>query len=217
MTNRQIKAVLFDLDGTLIDTHELILTSMRHTTRKVLGEEIPEQRLMKKVGQPLATQMGEFAHGDASVHEALLYTYREHNALVHDELAKPFEGAQDVLTALQQAGYLLGVVTSKRHALAMQGLRLFGLDVFMQCVIGSDDCETHKPDPGPIKLGATSLGVDPGECFYVGDSPYDLQAGNAAGATTVAAFWGMFTPEELIAEKPTYCCSKITEVPKLLG
>jgi len=216
MANKHIKAVLFDLDGTLLDTHELILASMRYATREVLGEEIPEQRLMRKVGQPLATQLWEFSHGDASTHEALLRAYREHNGRFHDGMVRPFEGVRDVLVALQQEGYLLGVVTSKRHDLAMRGLSLFGLDAFMQCVVGSDDCDTHKPDPGPVRLGATLLGAGPDECFYVGDSPYDIQAGNAAGAITVAALWGMFAPEELVAEGPAYCCPKITDTPKVL-
>ncbi|MCL1797772.1 MAG: HAD-IA family hydrolase [Eggerthellaceae bacterium] len=214
---KPITAVLFDLDGTLIDTHDLILTSMRYTMRTILNKEFPDKQLMQKVGQPLAVQMRDFCDGDEAIYEALLETYREYNDVIHDEKAKPFDGTHEMLTSLRDAGYALGVVTSKRHEPAMRGLTLFGLDTFMQCVIGNDDYPLHKPDPGPILFAAETLQVDPRACLYVGDSPYDIQAGNAAEVTTVAALWGMFAKKILLAQKPAYVCAHISELTKVLA
>ena len=213
---RWAQGVLFDLDGTLIDTYELILTSMQHATRTVLEREIAPETLMAKVGQPLAVQMRDFARTETECDE-LLRVYRAHNARMHDALARPFPGTAEALEALAEAGFALGVVTSKRHGPAMDGLRLFGLDGFFSCVIGADDWPEHKPAPGPVRHGAELLGIDPARCLYVGDSPFDMQAGRGANARTAAALWGMFAPEVLAAEKPDYTCSRMAEVCAAVG
>lgn len=211
MTEETIEGVLFDLDGTLLDTYEVILTSMQYATRTVLDVEIPPATLMAKVGQPLAVQMADFTD-DRETQETLLRVYREHNALIHDDLVKPFTGTEDVLRALQAAGLPIGVVTSKRHEPAFHGLSLFGLDAYLSCLIGADDWDTFKPDPGPVAHGVELLGVAPSRCLYVGDSPFDLQAGRGAGCVTVAALWGMFPEAVLAAESPDASCRSIRDV-----
>lgn len=212
----EVRGVLFDLDGTLLDTERLILVSFRHAVESVLGRSIPDELLMAKVGQPLTTQMWDFTD-DLAVHDELLCTYREYNARVHDELIRIFPGVPEVLADLRSAGLALGVVTSKRHEAALRGLATFGLEEAIAFVVGSDDWPTHKPDPGPIVHGCDLLGLKPDECLYIGDSPFDIQAGNAAGCTTVAALWGMFPGEVLLVEGPDYTCQSISDLPKLLG
>lgn len=209
------EAILFDLDGTLLDTHDLILESMQHAVKTVLREEIPPEHLMAKVGQPLTTQMWDFT-GDPELHDELLRVYRAYNAVKHDGMVRPFEGVEETLRTLSAEGYPLGVVTSKRHEAAMQGLQLFGLDAYLDCMIGSDDWPEHKPAPGPVAHGAELLGLDPSVCMYVGDSPFDIQAGNGAGCATAAALWGMFPKPVLLAERPDYVCEGIRDVPCLL-
>lgn len=211
----QVKGVLFDLDGTLLDTEQLLLASFRYTVDKVLGRHIPDEVLMAKVGQPLNTQMWDFTDDDA-VHEQLCRTYREYNALVHDELIRIFPGTVETLVALHQAGYALGVVTSKRHEPAAKGLAFFELQDSFSFLVGSDDWPLHKPDPGPVAHGCDLLGLSPGECLYVGDSPFDMQSGNGAGCITVAATWGMFPEAVLRAEQPAFVCADIRELPELL-
>lgn len=215
MSTNTIKAILFDLDGTLLDTHDLLLDSFRHTVREVLGCAIPDERLMAKVGQPLNTQMWDFTD-DEAVHDELCRVYREYNASVHDKLIRIFPGTQEVLDELRKRGYRMGVVTSKRHEPALHGLSTFGLGDAFDFVVGSDDWPTHKPDPGPVRHGCELLGLDPSECVYVGDSPFDMQAGNGAGCITIAALWGMFPAEVLRAEHPTHECKTISELPALM-
>ena len=133
-----MQAVLFDLDGTLLDTHDLLLATFRYTARTVLREAISDERLMAKVGQPLNTQMWDFTD-DPAVHEELCRVYREYNAEVHDDMIRLFDGTVPMLERLKEAGLPLAVVTSKRHEVAMRGLDLFGLTGYFDFLIGSDD------------------------------------------------------------------------------
>ncbi len=211
LLDAHFEGVLFDLDGTLIDSHDLILASFRHTTREVLGKEIPDERLMCKVGQPLVTQMWDFAENE-QMHEELLRVYRSHNERVHDDMVRPFPGVSETLSALRDAGLPLGVVTSKRHALAQHGLEMCGLAEFFEFVVSPDDWPEHKPAPGPVLHGCDLLGISASSCLYVGDSPFDMQAGTGAGCFTAAALWGMFPARDLRTESPDYLCENMLEV-----
>lgn len=211
----RVRGVLFDLDGTLLDSERLLLTSFRYTMTAVLGQVVPDELLMAKVGQPLDTQMWDFTD-DAAVHDELCRTYRSYNAQVHDELIGIFPDTAKTLVELRRAGYALGIVTSKRREAAVRGLAAFGLDASFDCLVGSDDWPDHKPDPGPVMHGCDLLGLPTGACVYVGDSPYDMQAGGKAGCTTVAATWGMFPASVLRAESPHFICDGIGDVPGLL-
>lgn len=210
-----VRGVLFDLDGTLLDTHDLLLESFRYTTRQVLGRTIPDNLLMAKVGQPLNTQMWDFA-ADEAEHDELCRVYRDYNKRIHDQRIKSFPGTEQALKELRAAGLPLGVVTSKRHEPALHGLDTFGLASYFDFVVGSDDFPAHKPDPGPVAHGCGLMGLPPQACVYVGDSPFDMQAGNGAGCVTVAATWGMFPADVLAAENPAFTCTDIRDFPALI-
>lgn len=196
-----LKGILFDLDGTLIDTYALILESFRHATTQVLGHTFPDEVLMAKVGIPLAEEMKDFSD-DPAEQDELVRVYRAYNEAIHDERVRAFPGVVELVCALHGRGLRIGVVTSKRGPLARRGVAVCGLGEHVEFTIGSDDCPLHKPDPAPILMGCERLGLAPAECAYVGDSPFDIQAGNAAGCLTVAAAWGMFPKDALVAEKP---------------
>lgn len=206
-----IRAILYDNDGTLVDTHDLILASMRHATKAVLGREFPEEVLMHGVGTPLDTQLLELADGDEELGAELARVYREHNHSIHDQSISLFAGVADGLRALHDAGLKQGVVTAKRHWLAQHGLEVMGVWEHLDCLIGADDCPKAKPDPDPIVMAADVLGVSPQECVYLGDSPYDMQAGLAAGCVTVAALWGMFPQDVLESFGPAASCATFGE------
>ncbi len=212
-----IQGVLFDEDGTLIDTYDIILASMRHTINDVLGRDLPDEALMAGVGTPLYDQMLSFAEGDEALAEHLLSTYREHNVAVHDASVRAFPDTRAALERLRDAGVPMGVVTSKRHALAQRGLDMSGIAEFFDVLIAPDDWPEHKPAPGPILRACELMGLDASRCLYVGDSPFDMQAGNAAGCATVAALWGMFPPEALAAENPTMACDSLSEMVERLA
>lgn len=208
------KCVLFDLDGTLIDTVELILTSMRHTTETVLGEALPDDVLMRDVGIPLATQLEAFS---AERVDELITVYREHNWRVHDDLVKEYPGVTETLVSLRDRGLAMGVVTSKMGVSARRGLALFGLDEYLPVIVACDDVDKHKPLPDPLLHAAAMLGMSADECAYVGDSPYDMAAARAAGMISIAATWGVFSRGVLEAESPDVVVSDMLEVSRLFG
>ena len=169
-----ITTLLFDLDGTLLDTHDMILESMRYAINEVDGQNQNDRELMAGVGTPLLDQMLHFTAGNKTHAEELVDIYRAYNDAIHDENIRVFPGTKEALGTLAQAGCRMGVVTSKRHWLAL-------------------------------------LGIEPTQCTYIGDSPFDIQAANAAGCQSVAALWGMFTEEELAACKPDLSAHSLQE------
>lgn len=210
--DRPIEVVLFDLDGTLIDTVELILASMRHATTEILGETIPDDVLMHNVGVPLRVQMEEFAPGMV---DELLLAYRAHNAEVHDTLVSEYPGTEEALKGIASRGYRMGVVTSKSVPVARRGLDRYGLGGYFETLVGYEDTEVHKPEAAPLLLAAERMGVSMDRCCYVGDSPHDINAGKAAGATTVAALWGPFR-ERVTDAGPDYAIEQLAQLWQIL-
>lgn len=195
---------LFDLDGTVLDTYAPILESMRYATKTVFGEALPDSKLVSMVGQPLVTQMQAFAaeRGCGSeVADELTRVYREYNERDLDEKSFPFPGIPEAIASLKNAGFTVGVVTSKRAVLATKSLKAHGLFDVFACVNGAEDSTAHKPDPDPLLTAAKKLGVSPDRCVYVGDSPYDLQAAHAANMPCVGVAWGKFFGREILFEQ----------------
>lgn len=193
--------VLFDLDGTVVDTVELIRASFRHATRMVLGEVLPDEVITAGVGQPLVHQMRALSEEHA---EELYRVYREYNHARHDELTRAYAGVEEMLIALKAAGRQLGIVTSKSAETAAMAFRVVGLEHHFDVVITATDTTEHKPSPVPILLGLERLSASAEGAIYVGDSPFDIQAGAAAGTATAAVGWGVFSREALLAAHPDY-------------
>lgn len=212
LQGRTIEGVLFDADGTLIDTYDIILRSMDYVLNGQHGLGLTDAELMAGVGTPLHDQMRAFAQGDEALAAELAEAYRQHNDASHDQGISAFPDTRAALERLRGAGLPMGVVTSKRHEMAALGLRLAGIDGFFDVLIGWDDWPECKPLPGPVLHGCDRLGVAPGACLYVGDSPFDIQAGNGAGCLSVAALWGMFPREALAAEHPSLGCASLTDL-----
>jgi len=193
--------VLFDLDGTLIDSGPIILASMQHSVRTVLGREIPAEELGLTIGgQGIVAQMQAI---DPERADELLETYKEHNDGLHDTL-EAFDELLALLPRLRAEGRKLGIVTAKRHRTAALALERFpalaqGIDV----VVAHEDTDRHKPDADPVLFAIERLGGTPAQAVYVGDSPFDIRAAKAAGAYAVAVGWGGIHPDErLLAEEP---------------
>ena len=179
--------VLFDLDGTVIDSGGIILASMRHATREVLGREIGDEELMGTVGGPgLEAQMRAIAPDRV---DELVSVYRAHNEPLHEKL-ECCAGMEDLLARLHAEGRRLGVVTAKRRATVELAFAYLPLVQFFEVVVGGDETERHKPDPEPLLLAAERLDVDPATVAYVGDSPFDVRAAQAAGMHAIAVTWG---------------------------
>ena len=196
--------VLFDLDGTLIDSGPIILESMQHAARTVLGREIPREELGATIGgQGIVAQMQAL---DAERADELLDVYKEHNDGLHETL-EAFDELLALLPRLKREGRRLGIVTAKRHrtvALALD--RFAALRDEFEVVVAHEDTERHKPDPDPVLHAVETLGAVPSDAAYVGDSPFDIRAAKAANVYAVAVGWGGIhrrsTAERLLAEEP---------------
>ena len=197
----RFRIVLFDLDGTLIDSGSIILASMQHAVRSVLGRDIPPDELGMTIGgQGIVAQMQAI---DPDHADALLDAYRDHNDGLHETL-QAFDELVELLPGLKAEGRKLGIVTAKRHRTVGLALDRFPelADVF-DVVVGFEDTERHKPDPEPVLLAVERLGGTPAESVYIGDSPFDIGAAKAAGVYAVAVGWGGIHPDaRLLAEEP---------------
>jgi pyrophosphatase PpaX len=192
------RTVLFDLDGTLVDSGAMILASFRHATRTVLAREIPDEQLLAYVGgMRLAEQMQKI---DPDRVEELVRTYREHNEPLHREL-QAFEGMLDVLESLRRDGRRLGLVTAKRRATVDLAFAVVPLARYFDAVVAADDTERHKPHPDPLLRALELLDGTSDSAAYVGDSPYDVRAAKAAGLAAIAVAWGGIHSAERLAEE----------------
>jgi pyrophosphatase PpaX len=198
-----LRAALFDFDGTLVDTTELIYQSMRHAAAEVLGREISREILMANVGQPLPRQMELLSAEHAEEH---LESYRLHNEEHHDALIKEFPCVEESLTRLRAGGVGIVVVTSKRCFSIEMALKTFpGLAEVVDHFVTMEDTTEHKPHPAPLLKGLELLdGVPPKKAAYVGDSPFAVAAVEAAGVKSVAVSWGAFSEDTLRAAEPDY-------------
>jgi pyrophosphatase PpaX len=189
-------AILFDLDGTLVDTIALLLSSMRHAFTTVGIATPSDAAWTAGIGTPLATQFRDFVTDDPTV-ARLIAAYREYQYAHHDEFTRCYAGIPALVRRLEERGHQIGIVTSKADHLANRALAWVGLAGHVDVVIGADSVERHKPHPEPVLVALQRLGVAPADAVFVGDSPHDVAAGNAAGVRTIGVTWGAFGAEEL--------------------
>lgn len=198
----KIELVLFDLDGTLLDTVPLILESFKHTLRYHFNVEKSDGEILAHLGMPLKRI---FEAGYPDFVEALAKTYLEFNEAKHDRYIGVFIEVPPMLEELGKKGVRTGVVTSKRRELALRGLSLFNLEKYAEIFVGMEDTEKHKPDGAPIKKALEIAGVTDGSrVLYVGDSRQDIQSAKNAGVKSAAVEWSLLTPCELLQDEPDY-------------
>ncbi|HMA39239.1 MAG TPA: HAD-IA family hydrolase [Gemmatimonadales bacterium] len=195
--------LLFDLDGTLIDSIDLILRSYRHTMRVHRGEEPPDDIWMEGLGTPLSVQFRRWTDDEVEI-RAMVETYRTYNLAHHDELVRAYDGVVEQVLRLDAGGKTLGLVTSKMRGGALKGLRLVGIEAAFDVVVGSDEVTHPKPHPEPVLLALERLGRAPSDAVFIGDSRHDIECGRAAGVKTAAVLWGPFDREHLEDLDPDY-------------
>jgi len=183
-----INTILFDLDGTLINTNDLITASFMHTLNHFYPNQYTEKDILPFFGEPLEVS---FTRVDPNRVEELTTFYRKHNIEKHDEFVKEYPNVNSTLSALKEKGFKLAVVTTKRWETAKLGLRFAKMESFFDTVVTIDGINNPKPDPEPLYLALERLGAAPEEAIMVGDSPSDVMAGHNAGTKTVAVSWAI--------------------------
>jgi pyrophosphatase PpaX len=188
--------VLFDLDGTVVDTGAIILASMRYAADTVLGGDYTDAQLLAAVGGPgLEAQMKAL---DPARVDELVQVYRAHNEPLHDTI-KVCAGMDIALAELKERGHRLGIVTAKRRKTVALAFDRIPVEHLFEVVVTSDDTTEHKPSPAPLLYALDKLGAEPREAAYVGDSPFDMQAAKAGGLFAIGVSWGrIHAPEKLV-------------------
>lgn len=194
---------LFDLDGTLIDSVELILRSYRHTLRIHRGMVPPDALWLKGLGTPIRVQLRQWTEDPAEIEE-MAATYSVYNLEHHDALVRAYDGIVSAVRGLKEDGKRLGLVTSKVRSGAVRGLKVAGLESAFDVIVGADDVRHPKPHPEPVLMALEQLGAEPGDAVFIGDSRHDLESGRAAGVKTAAALWGPFDRAHLADLEPDY-------------
>lgn len=205
--------MLFDFDGTVVDTVELIRESHRHATREVLGVELDDTELVARVGIPLMDQMRAFSEQHA---EELFRVYREWNHQHTAELLREYPGMNALLAELHAAGRPLGIVTSKARPVAELAFAVLPVRDYFDVIVTAEDTERHKPAPDPLLHALSVLHARAADAVMVGDAPFDLQAGAAAGCATVGVTWGFFDRATLSALSPDALVDDTSELAALL-
>ena len=208
------RAVVFDLDGTVVDSVELIIVSFQHAIREVLGREVSREESVAWVGRPLREQMEMFSPEHA---EELVEVYREFNHREHDRMLRLYDGIRQLLEDLRAAQVKVGLVTSKSRHTTQMAFDLTGIEGYFEASVCADESAGNKPSPAPILACLEQLGVGSESAAYIGDSPADIQAARAAGVAAIAVSWGVFTAERLAAEKPDLLVHTIPELEERLG
>lgn len=221
--------MLFDFDGTLVNTTPLILRSFRATWKKTFGFTMEEADYIKTFGTHLPTAMRQLTEQCvaeeriapiddlAAKADELLKTYREINWGWHDEHIEAFEGVVEAVRELKARNYRLGIVSSKIRFGVERGLNIFSMAELFDHIIAADDVTKHKPHPEPILKALEHFDVSPREAIYIGDSTHDIVAGKAAEIPTAAAAWGPFPRTELEALKPDHLLDEPSELLRLFG
>ncbi len=206
-----LDTILFDLDGTLIDSVRLILDSYHHALASHGLPPRTDEEWLRGVGTPLSVQFAEW-RDDPSTLEALITTYREYNLEHHDRMVTVYPGVVQTIEALKAAGLATGLVTSKNRQGALRGLTLARLERLMDVLICADEVDNPKPHPEPVEKAVALLGADPATTVYVGDSIHDMVSGRAAGVRTAAALWGPFGRQHLEGAEPDYWLEQPAEL-----
>ncbi|MGM0524050.1 MAG: pyrophosphatase PpaX [Bacillota bacterium] len=208
-----INTLLFDLDGTLIDTNALIIASFAHTLKKHTGKDYTKEEILPFIGPPLIESLTSV---DATQAEAMMDTYREHNIGEHETYVKAYPTVVDTIKRLHELGYKMAIVTTKMTDTAKLGLEITGLAPYFDVVIGLNEVEHAKPHPEPVLKALDALGETPMHALMVGDNSHDIEAGQNAGTKTAGVAWTIKGRDFLESFKPDYMLEELKDLLTIL-
>lgn len=203
------KALLFDLDGTLLNTNELIIESFLH----ISGDKFPGKYDRESVIPFLGPSLRETFDGiDPVQTESLILSYRAWNEEQHDQMVTAFDGVVETLQKLKNQGYKLAIVSTKRRSMIDRGLQLVGCQSLFDTIVGYEDVSNTKPDPEPILLALEQLNVSKENALMIGDNFHDIVGGQRAGVDTAAVAWSIKGEAFLATFDPTYMLQHISDL-----
>jgi pyrophosphatase PpaX len=210
-----IDTILFDLDGTLINTNELIIASYLHTLNTFYPQQFTRKHIVPLMGMRLDETFLKLVENGPL--DKLTETYREHNLAHHEEYVYAFDGVVDTVDALYEQGYKLAIVTTKRRSSVELGLKITGLEPYFTTIVTLDDVQHAKPDPEPVLTALDQLGSSAASAVMVGDSQYDIKAGQNAGVMTAAVAWTIRGKAHLAQFNPDFMVEKMPDLLDIVG
>ena len=191
---KNTKTILFDFDGTIMNTNEMIIESWQHTFRTVEGKERERDAIIKTFGEPLFITMNKVLPQIPVEHGVEIY--REYLKKHFAEKITPFPGMPELIQKLKVLGYQNGLVTSRTRESTFVGLDRFGLLPYFDCVVSCDDTDRHKPDPEPVRIALNMLDAKAERAVMLGDSMFDILCAKNAGVRSVLVGWQLAVSEE---------------------
>jgi len=210
----KITTLLFDLDGTLINTNELIIASFMHTLEKFYPGKYQREHVIPFMGPTLTES---FSTVDANRVDELITEYRRFNVEMHDEFVEEYETVYETIETLHNQGYKIGIVTTKARNVVEMGLSYSRLKQFFDVVVTIDDVQNAKPHPEPIQLALKKLNATPEETIMVGDNYHDIEGGKNAGTKTAGVEWSLKGKEFLESYHPDYMLEKMSDILTIIG
>lgn len=209
MTTTKFKGLLFDFDGTLLDTNELIIQTFLHVLEPEFPGKFTKDDMIPFIGPSL---MESFSTIDASKAEEWVQQYRVWNIEHHDELAREFKGVKSTLQALKGKGIRLAIVSTKRYESLMKGIRLLDIENLIEVIISMDDVKNVKPDPEPILLALKKMHLRKEDVIMIGDNSHDILGGKNAGVKTAGVAWSIKGEDFLMQFNPDYMLHDMSDL-----
>ncbi|MBU9674175.1 pyrophosphatase PpaX [Planococcus sp. CP5-4] len=210
--NKDITTLLFDFDGTLLDTNELIV----QTFLSVLGEHFPgeygREDVLHFIGPSLEQTFTKIAPGKVS---ELSDQYRRLNRTLHDELVSEYDGVAKTLRTLKSRGLKMAIVSTKREETILHGLKLMGVHDVFDALVALDHVQNPKPHPEPLELALRLLEADQQEALMIGDNSHDIEGGKNAGVRTAGVAWTAKGEEFLASFEPDFMLQHISDLLEL--
>ncbi|MFJ7921613.1 pyrophosphatase PpaX [Lysinibacillus fusiformis] len=204
-----VKALLFDFDGTLLNTNELIIQTFMHVLNERFPGQFSPKDCLKFIGPSLMQTFNDIAPGEE---EALIAKYRAWNLEHHDELVSQYPDVVSTLEQLKAQGILLAIVSTKRNDTIDRGLSILGATHLFDVRIGTDNVKNVKPDPEPVLLALERLGVDKDDAIMIGDNSHDIEAGHRAGVRAAGVAWAIKGEAYLQQYQPEYILHHMTDL-----
>jgi len=196
-----MKALLFDFDGTLLNTNDLIIQTFMHVLEERFPGKYKPEDCLRFIGPSLRQTFTELTPNEV---DEMIQKYRDWNLAHHDELCTEYEGVVEVLTELRKMGVRIVIVSTKARAGILRGMKLLGIEHLVEFYIGIDDVANVKPNPEPVLLAIEKLGVTKEDVMMIGDNSHDIEAGHNAGVKTAGVAWSVKGEDYLASYKPTY-------------
>ncbi len=204
-----VKALLFDFDGTLLNTNELIIQTFMHVLNERFPGQFSPKDCLKFIGPSLKQTFNDIAPGEE---EALIAKYRAWNLEHHDELVSQYPDVVSTLEQLKAQGIRLAIVSTKRNDTIDRGLSILGATHLFDVRIGTDDVHNVKPDPEPVLLALERLGINKDDAIMIGDNSHDIEAGHRAGVRAAGVAWAIKGEAYLQQFQPEYILHHMTDL-----